>query len=212
MLFHLSGSHYAVSKNYEELISKFTFYEGNIEIWDVKKRQELNFFLRELSRLLLNYLSSTFSLIRHYANVRDKLSCSEINKNYSKEVIVLDSNDCCWFVKDLRKVAQHEGLPVLSAQFSFSRLKGTPEFKQRILLDKNALLESKDLKQGSKRYINSQKEIDLKSVINEYQKLVDNFFIWFNAEVNRIYFKQLQEFGEIDREIGDANRELFNKS
>jgi hypothetical protein len=212
MLLNLDTSHYAVSKNYQELSSAFAFYEGNLEIWDVKKRQKLDFFLRELSRLLHNYLSSTFSLIRHNVKLCNELDSVELNQEYSKAIKALELNDCYWFVKDLRNSAQHVGLPILSAQLSFSRNQGNPEVKHRILLDKEILLNWKEWKKGSKNYINSHKEIDLKLVINEYQLLVRNFYVWFNKTIVQRFSKQLQEFAEIDREICKLSHELFNKS
>ena len=79
-------------------------------------------------------------------------------------------------------------------------------------MDKDILVDWKEWKKGSKNYINSHREIDLKLVINEYQLLVRNFYVWFNKMVVQIYSKQLREFAEIDREIGKMNQELFNKS
>lgn len=211
MLLNLGTSNYAVSKNYQELSSAFAFYEGNLEIWNVQKRQKLNFFLRELSRLLHNYLSSTFSLIRHNVKLCNELNCHELSQDYSKEVDALELNDCYWFVKDLRNFAQH-GLPILSAQISFSRTQGNSEFKHRNTMDKDILLNWKEWKRGSKNYINSHEEIDLKLVINEYQTLIRNFYIWFNKKVVQLYSKQLEEFAKVDHEIGRLNQELFNKS
>lgn len=212
ILLNLDTSQYAVDKNYEELSSAFALCEGDLEIWDVQNRQKFNLFFMELSRLLHNYLSSTFSLIRHNAKLRDELNCLELSQEYSKEVDALKLNDCYCFVKDLRHFAQHVGLPILSAKTSISRTQRSTEFKRRILLKKDKLLNWKKLGRGSKNYINAHEEIDLKLVINEYQTLVRNFCVWFNKKVNQIYSKQLQEFEEVNLEIGRLERELFNKS
>ena len=131
MLMTLATSHYAVSKNYQELASAFAFYEGTLEIWNVKKRHELNLFLREFSRLLHNYLSSTFSLIRHNAKLCNDLESPKLAQEYSKQVERLNANDCVWFVKDLRHFAQHVGLPIPSAKLSFVKGKGIIRIKRK---------------------------------------------------------------------------------
>lgn len=212
MLLNLGTSHYAVSKNYQELSSAFAFYEGNLEIWNVRKHHELSLFLREFSRLLHNYLSSTFSLIRHNAKLCNDLECPELTQEYLKQVDFLNANSCVWFVKDLRHFAQHVGLPIPSAQLSFSTNHGKSELKHKILLDKDTLLDWKEWKKGSKDYINTHDEIDLKLAINEYQTLVRGFFMWFVKKVVQLYSSQIQEFVKIDREIGRLNQELFDKS
>lgn len=56
MLMNLVTTNYAVNRNYQELSKAIPSYEGNIAIWDIKKRNELHQFLREISRLLHNYL------------------------------------------------------------------------------------------------------------------------------------------------------------
>ena len=62
---NLSTSQYAVNKNYEELHAAITSYECNMEIWDVKNRAQFEAFLWELSRLVQNYVLSTYTLIEH---------------------------------------------------------------------------------------------------------------------------------------------------
>ena len=42
-------------------------------------------------------------------------------------------------------------------------------------MDKDILVDWKEWKKGSKNYINSHREIDLKLVINEYQLLGEEF-------------------------------------
>ena len=118
MLLSLSTSNYAVNRNYQELSLAINNYEVNLEIWDVQKRQIFNAFMRELSRLLQNYLSSTFSLIRHNVKLCKDLQCSTLNEEYARKIEVLNTNDCFSFIKDLRNFSQHVGLPVLSAQLN----------------------------------------------------------------------------------------------
>ena len=203
MLLNLATSQYAVNRNYHELASAIVSYESNLEIWDMKNRRILNAFLRELSRLLHNYLSSTFTLIRHNVKLCKDLHCPELDRDYSEIVKDLNTNECVSFVKDLRTFAQHIGLPILSAQISFSKT----EFKQRILLDKTALLNWKEWKHAPRNYIESHGEIDLKLVLSEYQNLIATFYKRFYTKISEVFAKQLKEFAEIDSEIGRLQRE-----
>ena len=208
MMLNLATSQYAVNRNYHELVSAITSYEGNLEIWNVKNRGMLDAFLRELSRLLHNYLSSTFTVIQHNVRLCKDLHCPELYSEYLKMVESLKINECISFVKDLRTFAQHIGLPILSAQMSFSKSEGKgSELKQKILLEKDVLLSWKEWKHSSRRYIQSHKEIDLKLVLSEYQDLITKFNRWFYKRVGEIFSKQLKEFAQIDFEIGKLRRE-----
>ncbi len=203
MLLNLSTSQYAVNRNYQELSLAINNYEVNWEIWDVQKRQIFHAFMRELSRLLHNYLSSTFSLIRHNVKLCKDLQCSTLNKEYALKIEVLNKNDCFLFIKDLRNFSQHVGLPVLSAQLNIhNRQDKGQEIKQRILLDKGALLEdSKNWNRDSRAYIQAHKDIDLKLVLYEYQELIKWFYDWFYKRVTELYAKELNEMHEIESKI-----------
>jgi len=202
MLLNLATSQYAVNRNYHELSSAIAKYEVDLKIWDVKNRALLNAFLRELSRLLQNYLSSIYSLIEHNREFCKDLNCAELNKAYSEEKETLLSNDCVNFIRDLRTFSQHIGLPLLSGQISFSK----SEFKQRILLQKEELFKWKKWKRASEKYINSHEEIDLKLVLNEYQSLINNFYKWFYKKVTELYAEQLKELTEVESELARLNR------
>ena len=119
MIINLASSHYAVNKNYQELLNAIISHEGNLKIWDVNNRRMLNAFLIEVSRLLHNYLSSTFSLIRHNVKLCKDLNCPELDEEYSEKVKALKEKQVVVFVYDLRTFAQHVGLPLLVAQISF---------------------------------------------------------------------------------------------
>lgn len=206
MLMNLATTHYAVNRNYQEFSIAITNYEGNIAIWDVKRRNELHSFLREISRLLHNYLSSTFSLIRHTSKLCDDLGCNQLKKEYDEKVSAFNSNDCVFFIKDLRNFAQHIGLPPPTA--SISPLHDNVGIRSRILLSKQSLLSWKEWKTASKRYIRANPEIDLKLTINQYQALINQFHIWFCQRVINQYSKEFEEFAKIDGEMGELDAEL----
>ncbi len=99
---NLATTQYFVMKNHQELITQIAFYEkDSISIWNITERDKFQAFLRELSRLIHNYLSSTFSLISHSSNFCDHLYNKNLRKDYDEMVAKLKFYDCFYFVKDL---------------------------------------------------------------------------------------------------------------
>lgn len=180
MLLNLSTSRYTINRNYDELSRIITKLESDLEIWSVAKRGLFEAYLRELTRLLQNYLSSTYSLIEHYRHFCIDLHCSELDELYSEKVRKLRSNDCVVFVRDLRTFSQHIGLPLLSGQISIHKSSlesNDSEIKQRILLEKGEFERWTDWNEISKKYIMSHQEIELKVVLNEYQSLARAHYV-----------------------------------
>jgi hypothetical protein len=209
MLLNLATSQYAVNRNYHELSRAINKYENDLEIWSINKRGLFEAFLRELTRLLQNYLSSTYSLIEHNRRFCVDLDSSELNNSYSEKIEELRRNDCVVFVKDLRTFSQHIGLPLLSGQISFKKLSvdsDNSEFKQRILLQKDEFNKWKDWRKASKNYIKSHEEIDLKLVLTEYQSLIKTFYEWFFKKVTELYSKELMEFYKITSKLMDLSK------
>jgi hypothetical protein len=209
MLLNLATSQYAVNRNYHELSSAINKYENDLEIWSINKRELFQAFLRELTRLLQNYLSSTYSLIEHNRRFCVDLDSSELNKPYFEKIKELRRNDCVVFVRDLRTFSQHIGLPLLSGQISFKKLSvdsDNSEFKQRILLQKDEFNKWKDWRKASENYIKSHEEIDLKLVLNEYQSLIKTFYEWFYKKVTELYSRELMEYYKITSKLMDLSK------
>ncbi len=205
---NLATSHYFVIRNYQELERQVTLYEkDSINIWGVTKRDKFQAFLRELSRLIHNYLSSTFSLISHSSNFCDQLQNKTLRKDYDEMVAKLKLYDCYHFVKDLRRFNQHIGLPLISAQLDF---RSDPnEIQSKILFDKKVLLSwhgNNAWTSGSKNYLNTHKEIEVTAVFSEYQGLIKEFYDWFFKKTSSVYTNELKEFLENEYEISRLNQ------
>jgi hypothetical protein len=204
MLLQLATSHYAVNRNHKELSSAVSCYENNLAIWNINKRQQLDRFLREFSRLLQNYLLSIYSLIEHTRVFCKDLECPKLDDEYTHKLEILLNNDCVRFVRDLRTYSQHIGLPFISANISFSkRSKETDQaqIKHQILLEKNELEKWKRWNKQSRKYLDSQESIDLKIVLGVYQTLTHDFYQWFYKRVSELYSRELEEFFSTESEI-----------
>jgi hypothetical protein len=198
---NLATSQYFVMRNYQELITQIMPYEQDISIWDVTKRDKLNAFLRELSRLIHNYLSSTFSLISHSSNFCEQLKNKSLRREYDEMVAKLKFYDFYHFVKDLRRFNQHIGLPLISAHLDIHP-KDSNDFQSRILFDKKILLEWDGWTSGSKNYLKMHKEVEVKAVFSEYQELIKEFYDWFYKKISNVYVNELKEFFDNEFEIG----------
>ncbi len=211
MLNNFRNTHYAVNKNYQELSTAINSYEANTTfLINIMKERVL--FFAELSRLLHNYLASTYTLIAQGKKLSERYE--RISDFYKTKIGSLQSDDSYNFSRCLRHLTQHYELLDLVAHFSRMGI-GQP-FRQSILLTKESLLERKEElypileREGFVRYIENHNEIDLKLALNQYQSLVDNFFEQFQIKTRELYSKELKENEEVDNEIQQLTLELEN--
>jgi len=205
MILHLSNSRYIVDRNYQELSKMISVFEQNaLSIMAEKNRQKFPGFMRELNRLLHNYLASIFSLITHTRHFNQELNNSKLNKAYNIELEKLQRNKCTYFMTDLRNYTQHKELLSITAHIGAHRLntEGAFEIKQNLLLTKKNLRTWNNWKKDSKIYISQYKgDIDLKVVISEYNELIIKFYNWLYKLVLELYSKELKELAKIESEI-----------
>lgn len=218
MLNSFKTTHYTVNKNYQELSSAINSYEVNTKLWDNEKQEERILFFRELSRLLHNYLTSTYTLISQGKEISKNKKYKKLELFYNKKIGSLQSDDSYNFSRCLRHITQHYEL--LALVFHFSRIgieMGKPA-KQSIILDNKSLLDRKEglhpkpEREGFTRYINNHDKIDLKIVLNQYQSLLDNFFEEFRLKTRDLYAKELKEYYIISEEIDRVRLELSSKN
>jgi hypothetical protein len=216
MLNSFRTTHYTVNKNYQELSSAINSYEANTKLWDNEKREERILFFMELSRLLHNYLASTYTLISQGEKISEKYE--KIRFFYNNKIDSLRSDDSYNFSRCLRHITQHHELLALVARFSRIGIEIGKPAKQSIILEKKSLLDKKDElyhtpeREGFIRYINNHDEIDLKFVLTQYQLLLDNFFEQIHLKTRELYAKELEEYYMISKEIDRLQLELFSKN
>lgn len=217
MLNNFKNTHCTVSKNYQELSSVITDYEANTKFWKSEKLEEMKLALyEELSKLLHNYLASTYTLISQGKEISEKFK--KLKSFYKNKIDSLWSDDSYDFSRCLRHITQHH--ESLTLFFHFSRIGieiGKPA-KQSITLDNKRLLEKKDElypkpeREGFIRYINNHDMIDLKIVLNQYQSLLDNFFEEFQLKIRKVYAKEFEEYYVIREEIDRVRLKLSSKN
>jgi hypothetical protein len=191
-------THYSVSKNYIELLS---FIEGYEITWTAENgRKNLISSFKELSRLFHNYHSSVYSLNQHNIKLYKDLESPQLEEEYNLlKKQVLDSNIVFWFVKDLRRLAQHVSLPELLS--SHNRKHYYEKFETTVQLDKEKLLKWDDWSSPSKRFIDANEAIALKGVVMEYQILISKFYGFFYKKLFSISEEKLKKFFTLQREM-----------
>lgn len=202
---HLSRTNYIFTRNFLDLKKAIESYESNLEIWSVENRPKLEAFMTEVIRLLHNYAVSVLTLIDHTRNFRRKIKEKRLDKIFDEEIEKLRLNEVIDFMKDLRQYIQHHTLPFIQARLSFKKIEGT---KNRAIMDQKLLLDKKELfkwgkwSSNSKRYISKFKgDLDLKSLCEEYYKLIKNFYNFFYTKVIESYSKEIKELHEFKKNL-----------
>lgn len=201
----------------QEIISKYRAFQSSIELLDrnfhtLKKLlntiennpskfdliPRYNKWLREgiikeIVFLLHNYVASSMSLIDHSRRIYEK---SFENKNRLDEYEQLKKDylksPYLKFVQDLRRMLQHHSL----ASIGFQYVGGTGDMN--FYLQKVDLLRFEEWTSKSKQFIESfEEKIDIKQVINEYQKEITNFHRQVDLRFKSIYKSELQELEEL---------------
>ena len=221
MLNSFRTTHYTVNKTYQELFTAINSYEVNTKIWNPEKQEERMLFFREFSRLLHNYLSSTYTLIQQAKELSEEYE--KVREFYKIKIAFLHNDNSYNFGRCLRHITQHFELLELVARFSRIGIEIGQPAKQSIILEKKLLDDKKgnDKKGESKlhppveregfiKYLDEHDEIDLKIVLNQYQSLLDNFFEQFNLKTRELYAKDIEEYDEVNNEIQQLQLELRN--
>ncbi len=214
MLDGFKVTYYAVNKNYQDLLSAFNSYETNPKFLDGIEITESTMFFNELSRLILNYLSSTYSLLKQGEESSKTEKFEVANSFYSSKMHFLHSNNCFCFCQCLRHIVQHFEQLVLMEHYSRSGVEMGKPPKQSISLRKKDLLElqgnlrPKVEREGFVRYIEYNTDIDLKSTISQYQDLITGFYLEFDNKMRELYASDLKELESISEEIRKVRMEL----
>ena len=175
--------------NYAEAKRAYDFLklpEILLTIFQPQNKAAMMLYLCEVYRTFFNFETSAASLIDHSRvfikkhEVKNDSFFYEYDNMITKKFI---NNPLSKFVKDMRNYVTHKGYPPMSLSFS---LPGNKEHEY--LLASSLLLEWDGWTEKSREYINSQgNEIHLYSVVEEYYKVVDDFYKWMFTRLREIH-------------------------
>jgi len=101
-LYRIETSRYIVNRNYSVLKKFINKLEDNYPMFGSRNKKKFRIAMRELLRMLHNYLSSIMSLKEHTNRFIRNLKNSELIEQFNNKKIQLFSSNCASFVKQFR--------------------------------------------------------------------------------------------------------------
>lgn len=204
LLRKLRISQCVVMKNCDELVNGIVHFESDYSLWNLENREKRDKAHEELIRVLHNCLASKESFVEHTRRFISGLGNSTLI--FEAESQGAQFNGLTNLLTALRHEVLHHRLIYPTARHSMSRVSDDSnlfEVETKIILKKTELIkviESSKLKKSSeddaKKYLAVKNEnIHLKEVIEEYQKLIQNYYSWLYKRVQELYnneFEKLQ--------------------
>lgn len=178
-----------------------------VHLWSLENRTTLEQALREVARLLLNLVASSFSLVDHArAFYTRNYAEHESLRDYPAEVRRRFADvPLCQFVQGLRNYFIHRRIPNVLSRVTL-RQGEHPE--SAMLLAKQELQEG-EWNVVARQYLESAPaEIDLLAVVSEYVRRVTDFYNWFFSRLNDVHAAELAAVAEkqdqLRRAVGEA--------
>jgi len=187
----LKLSNYIFDTNYAELITLLDFFinDPKSEILALSaNRDRLNVIQMDILRQLHNFVAASLTLIDNTRNLyqelyRDSGKFTDYPKRIREE---FETDPLSQFVKGLNKCLQHNSLPEIVLEESFSQNayeKPTP--KKRVLIYPTDLLAYDGWSNTAKKYLNKP-AVDLLELADTYRTKVLDFQRWFTDRQNEI--------------------------
>jgi hypothetical protein len=192
-LSELLVSYYTFDKNHHELrnlLSAAQDPEAFYDLWVMDKQKEQEEVMREVSRLLHNFLSSAMTLVAHTRNTLRRLyGDTEFWTEYQDEVRKrFSENTLHHFIQELRNYSLHYRLPLAAARVSLVQ---HAEPDMAYLLERDELLgQSFDWKKAMGFLEEAEEEIILKKVIDEYHAEARDFRVWLERRIEAIHSEE----------------------
>lgn len=195
---------YIFRQNLVELSGKLNLFQESeigIQLLDERRRKDLNLYQQDVIRLLHNFLAAAMTLVDHTRiHVRDLYAGTNLEKLVHERIKVqfLDS-PLARFVKGLRNYSLHKELPLTSAHFHWQQDK---EFIFSIKLVTARLREWDGWKGPARTYLDGLKgDPDLKTIIDDYAKLIIDFHNWFREEQRMLHKTAFEETNRLQEEL-----------
>lgn len=183
--------------NHSELICRIEYFKSDeaMQLWGVRNRAQMDLFLKEITRLLHNFLASAMTLVEHTRILaRELYKDADFWMEYESQIgKEFTSNALAQFIQDLRNYILHCDLPVAFASL-------TPECEQLLKLDMRLLRDWRGWKSLSRQYLtDANDEEQLEGMIQAYTHSITRFHDWFydrQTELHKQAFHDAEELRE----------------
>lgn len=191
--------------NFEDIMKSIEFFKSSssLILHDVRNRNELHQFFKEVTRLLHNYLASAMTLVDHTRILVRELyggeTFLEFNNEYDSKIkTCFVENPLHQFIQELRNYIVHKELPIVGSKLNLE------EIKADLIIDISELRNNFHWKKSAKEFIDSKGDDEkLGSITSDYFKLVLDFHDWF-------YARQLEIHSEIFKEANELRERIHN--
>lgn len=159
-------------------------------------------FLREIVRMIHNFVASAKSLIDHTRRIYNK-QYKKSNSMPDYEMVINETfakDPLSSFLGDLRRYCQHYKAPNIELEAFFKTMEHEPSFA--FYLRKDDLLTFKDWTSPSKKFLNQiENEVDFLEVAGLYRDKVLKFHTWFNNKRKEIHTEEIERFQERENKL-----------
>ena len=180
-----------------------------MRLWALENRPVLDQLLREVARLLHNFVAASFSLVDHARRFHSRNYKDDGRfADYEGQVKARFAEDpLCQFVQDLRNFFIHRKVPNVLSTMS---LKQGQEVDNTLFLEK-ADLGSFDWKPLARQYLDAAPDrIDLLLVASSYATKVTDFYKWVFGRLEEIHASDLtavrSKQEDLRRAVGEMAR------
>jgi hypothetical protein len=196
---HLGVSGYIFEANYRELMNSIQYFKSDaaMDLWDYRNVDKMGNYLKEITRMLHNFVASARTLVDHTRIIARELYVSQpfLDEYQSQVDRRLLSNPTVQFVHDLRNFILHYDLPVTFASL-------TPDHEQLLKISILALRKWSGWKAVSRQYLSSAgDEQNVEDVVEEYTKAILAFHGWFSNRQLDLHKKEFSEAEELRRSL-----------
>ena len=209
----LYTNHYVVVRNIQELhkfLAKCEDPDSFDQLWAYGKQEQLDDAMREVTRLLLNYLTSASARVESTRiMMRRRYGAQPFFKIYQNEVNRLfKGNTLAEFVEGLRNYSAHYAFPIVGGKMEFEQTSGMRQF---FMLDRDGLLSSGfDWRKKGGAYLKqSGDEILIRDFTWEHFVRIHNFQAWLERQLHAMHQEELDWLHAASAEITAGVRQMF---
>lgn len=199
--------------NYRDLMGLLDRLENpdiafQMAVWAREHRADFSAQIERATRLFHNFLASVQTLVEHTrTNARRLYKNHPFFAEYQAKVnYYFASNPLHVFIQDLRNYTLHHELPIITGQFTLSKVEGTDDkfdITFVLKLDTTELKKRrKEWKSISKQFLSKHAEtLPLKQLIVDYYSLVKEFHDWLTERQLQVNAEKLERFHEMVERI-----------
>lgn len=200
-----SASIYIFDKNYQDLSRLVNYLAADPKadtLFLLRNRDRLMLAMRDVIRLIHNFVASAISLIDHTRRLYRKLyeGTGKFDDYQSKVSSEFARDPLSQFVKCLRKYCQHYKAPNIAVTTSWNRGDERPTRTFNLLKDDLATFDGWSA--TARRHLNSiDEKVNIFEIAEEYRRKVIGFYRWFQDRQEEIHADELKCFKEKEGEL-----------